>query len=436
MNEGRRGNLLAIAGGVLFALVLLEVLLRVLPLRDPSMTAAFQNPPWEAWADPAWGNPGPDAYRPAPTLGYEHAPGLDVRVPLAARPAGSFELRTNELGLRRDVPTAVPKPPGLRRVLVLGDSHTDGYVDNAESFSTLLESDLRRMLGTDAVEVLNAGVVGYSPVQEVLWYEAHASDLAPDAVVLVLYSGNDVMELSDPSKPAVDVATGRITAPAEAPPPGAAGPGRFGPHDRLDAIRIVRWMRAAVRYGPLAPLWQRWRLPGRVTQVGEYRTDTLVDVLRTCHGCFYQSLQQASFAQHHPEAARRDLDQVIALVTHFAGETGARNARLVVALLPTRAQVEPERARDERARTARLLDLGAADLGFEDEVLDRLDRGLAAASLAVVPLLDPLRRAAAAAPQYYPRDWHLAPTGHRTVAAALAPAVVSTLRPAPDQATR
>src|SRR6185369_4047146 len=147
----------------------------------------------------------------------------------------------------------------------------------------------------------NAGVVGYSPVQEAGWYEAHAADLAPDLVVLVLYAGNDVMELSDPSKPAIDPATSRITAPAEAAPPGAAGPGRFGPHDRLDALRIVLWARAAVRYGPLAPLWQRLRLPGRVTRVGEYRTDTLAEVLRTCHGCFYQSLQQASFAARHPE---------------------------------------------------------------------------------------------------------------------------------------
>jgi hypothetical protein len=436
VNAGRRANLLAVAGGVLVAVVLLELLLRVLPLRDPSMTPAFQNPPWQSWADPAWGNPAPEAYRAAPTIGYEHAPDLDVRVPLAARPAGSFELRTNERGLRRDGATAVPKPPGRRRVLVLGDSHTDGYVDNAESFSTLLETALGAARGADGVDVLNAGVVGYSPVQEVLWYERHAVELAPDVVLLVLYAGNDVMELSDPSKPAVDDVTGAITAPAEAPPAGAAGPGRFGPHDRLDALRIVRWTRAAVRYGPLAPFWQRWHLPGRVTQVGEYRTDTLVAVLRTCHGCFYQSLQQAAFVQRHPDDARRNLDRIVGLVGHLAGEAATRNARLVVALLPTRAQVEPERAHEERARTAALLALGPTDLAFEDVVLVDLARRLDAASIAVVPLLEPLRRAAAAEPQYYPRDWHLAPPGHRTVAAALVPSVTSSLTPASDQASR
>ena len=70
------------------------------------------------------------AYRAAPKMAYEHAPSVREHVPLAARADGGFEFRTNELGLRRDFATAIPKPHGLRRVLVLGDSQTDGYVAN------------------------------------------------------------------------------------------------------------------------------------------------------------------------------------------------------------------------------------------------------------------------------------------------------------------
>jgi lysophospholipase L1-like esterase len=432
----RRGNLVAIAAGTLFALLVVEALLRVLPLRDPTMLTAFQSPPWQAWADPAWGNPSPAAYRAAPKTAYEHAPSVREHVPLAARADGGFEFRTNELGLRRDIATAIPKPHALRRVLVLGDSQTDGYVANPESFSALLEASLRGALATDAVEVLNAGVSGYSPVQEKAWYETHGAELAPDVVVLVLYAGNDVVDLADPTRPSIDAATGRIVAPVEDKPSTSAGPGNFAGHDRLDSIRIVRWSRAAVRYGPLAPLWQRFELPGRLRQVGDFQIDTLVEVLRTCHGCFYQSLKQAAYARRHPDTARRDIGQVVVLATRLDAEVRAHGGELVVAVLPTRPQVELERARDERDPTARLLELKPSDLAFEDTVLAELSSGLQAASLRFVRLLEPLQRAAVDAPQYYERDWHLGPLGHRTVAAALAPSLINTLKPAPDQASR
>jgi lysophospholipase L1-like esterase len=432
----RLGNLVAIAAGTLFALLVVELALRVLPLRDPTMLTAFQSPPWQAWADPAWGNPSAAAYRAAPKMAYEHVPSVREHVALAARTDGGFEFRTNELGLRRDVSTAIPKPHGLRRVLVLGDSHADGYVANAESFSTLLEASLQRALATDAVEVLNAGVSGYSPVQEQAWYETYGAELAPDVVVLVLYAGNDVMDLADPTRPSIDAETGRIVAPAQAKPSSSAGPGNFAGHDPLDSIRVVRWSRAAVRYGPLAPLWQRFGLPGRVRQIGDFHVDTLVEVMRTCHGCFYQSLKQAAYARHHPDTARRDIGQLVRLAARLDAEVRAHGGQLVVAVLPTRSQVEPERARDERDRAAQLLDLTPVDLTFEDTVLAELSRGLRAASLNFVDLLEPLRRAARDTPQYYERDWHLSPLGHRAVAAALAPSLINTLKPAPDQASR
>jgi lysophospholipase L1-like esterase len=420
-----------LAGASVVTLLVLEAALRVLPLRDPTMVAAFHNPHWERWADPAWGNPSPRAYRAEPTLGYEHAPGVVEHVALAAHPAGGFEFRTDALGLRRDGEVGAAGP--VRRVLVLGDSHTDGYVDNRDSFSTLLEHALRRDAGDDAIEVLNAGVVGYSPAQAALWYGVHGVALRPEVVVLVLYAGNDVAELDDPSKPGLDPATGRAVPPTEG---GAAGPGRFGPHDRFDAIRLVVWLRAAVRYGPLAPLWRRLGLPGRATADAELRADTLAEVLRRCHGCFWQSLQQAQHAARHPAAMAANVGRVAAIAARLDADVRAQGGRLVVALLPTRAQVEPAAADAERAPVARLLELGPAALAFEDEVLAELAVRVAAAAIPVVPLRDALRDAAATEAQYYPRDWHLGPAGHRTVAAALASALASTRRFVPDQASR
>jgi hypothetical protein len=147
-------------------------------------------------------------------------------------------------------------------------------------------------------------------------------------------------------------------------------------------------------------------------------------------------LKQAAYARHHPDAARRDIGQLVVLATRLDAEVRAHGGQLVVAVLPTRSQVEPERARDERDHVAQLLDLTPVDLSFEDIVLEELPRGLRAASLSFVNLLEPLRRAAIDAPQYYERDWHLSPLGHLTVAAALAPSLTNTLKPAPDQASR
>ncbi len=101
-------------------------------------------------------------------------------------------LRTNNLGLRRDTPTALQKPPGGLRILVLGDSQSEGIVENAETYAALVESALGRVRRT---EVLNAATSGYSPLLSYLWWERYGASLQPDAVLLALYTGNDLGEL-------------------------------------------------------------------------------------------------------------------------------------------------------------------------------------------------------------------------------------------------
>src|SRR5688500_3681820 len=117
-------NLLLSCFSVLLALVLAEVLLRVLPLPDVRVLSAFQNPPWEAWTDPNWGNPGGSAYQSHQVLVYEHAPGVELTVPIAEHARGAFRFRTNNLGLRRNSDTLIRQGSDLFRILLLGDSHT------------------------------------------------------------------------------------------------------------------------------------------------------------------------------------------------------------------------------------------------------------------------------------------------------------------------
>src|SRR5262249_1431354 len=73
---------------------------------------------------------------------------------------GHWEFRTNAQGFRDDEDYTYDKPAGTRRVLVLGDSHTQGFeVRQSSTFAKVLEHRLR-VRGVQA-QVLNAGISGF-----------------------------------------------------------------------------------------------------------------------------------------------------------------------------------------------------------------------------------------------------------------------------------
>lgn len=114
-----------------------------------------------------------------PRLGFELRPGGSVRAEVA--------YRINGLGLRGPE-TTVEKPPGVRRVAVLGDSIAFGYwVAEADAFAAQLQALLGEASppGT-RVEVLNFGVPGYNLDQETETLRSKALAFSPDAVVVAL----------------------------------------------------------------------------------------------------------------------------------------------------------------------------------------------------------------------------------------------------------
>jgi lysophospholipase L1-like esterase len=114
-------------------------------------------------------------------LGWAHEPGQQ----------GIFEtaqflthVRINEKGLR-DRSHSYERHGNTKRILVLGDSFAWGYgVEESERFSQRLEKSM-------GVEVIDAGVSGYSTDQELLWYRTEGIKYDTDLVILVL-AGNDV----------------------------------------------------------------------------------------------------------------------------------------------------------------------------------------------------------------------------------------------------
>ncbi|MBI3634837.1 MAG: SGNH/GDSL hydrolase family protein [Candidatus Rokubacteria bacterium] len=93
------------------------------------------------------------------------------------------EFATNSLGLRdREYPAA--KPPGVRRLLMLGDSFTEGGgLLELGTVARQAEILIRDHCGR-GWEVVNAGVASYSPILEYLQLREIGWALSPDVVVL------------------------------------------------------------------------------------------------------------------------------------------------------------------------------------------------------------------------------------------------------------
>lgn len=144
------------------------------------------------------------AKRPDPQLGWRPAAGVSAW----QRLEGEALIETNRLGFRdRDHPLA--KDPGRLRIAVLGDSFTAAVqVPLAQTWWQRLAERLNGEgcaggAGAPApagAEVLSFGVSGYSTAQSLLAFRHEASRFAPDAVLLVLFLGNDLPENS----PALD----------------------------------------------------------------------------------------------------------------------------------------------------------------------------------------------------------------------------------------
>lgn len=93
-------------------------------------------------------------------------------------------LRMNNIGMRDD-DIAIPKPPGRKRILVIGDSFMEGWgVQRGEMFTDRLEKLLKRE-NPDA-EVVAAGVASWSTLTELGWFRRNGKRLQPDAVLLML----------------------------------------------------------------------------------------------------------------------------------------------------------------------------------------------------------------------------------------------------------
>jgi len=126
-----------------------------------------------------------------PWAAHRGLPWFELEVPWNEHPRGKWYWTTDGLGLRRDREPSATAP--ALRVVVTGDSHTDGVCDNADSFCTLAELELASRRPGESIEVINAGRSS-SSFANYLGVLERMLALEPDVFVMVVYGGNDFAE--------------------------------------------------------------------------------------------------------------------------------------------------------------------------------------------------------------------------------------------------
>lgn len=207
------------------ALLVGEGLARV--LERPRLVTELRFPPGDVRAV---------LHRPAAgELGYERAPGAHLA-----------EITHDSHGYRGPE-RSLDKPPGVFRILALGDSITYGAgIPFERTYPQVLEA----LLGGAAarVEVWNGGTIGYNARQEALWLERAGLAMHPD-VVLLAACANDL----GPRQLERTTANGTVIreyAPPLVPLVLGAGPLARAISERSALARLAN--RAAARVSPAA----------------------------------------------------------------------------------------------------------------------------------------------------------------------------------------
>jgi lysophospholipase L1-like esterase len=241
---------------------------------------------------------------PSRELAYLLRPGLETT-------QFGIPVRVNRFGLRG--PEIAPAPaPGVRRVLMLGDSLMFGTgLAEAETLSSAVQARLNAD-GPPLYEVLNAGVPGYNTGSEVRLFERLGGALTPWAAVLAV-SLNDFRDAPQLSP------VGFLTYRPEPP--------RLADHSEF--LVLLRW---ALEYRQ-GKLWHQFmqraedasarRDPERVA-----RSSAAVDRwVQKQHLEFYSA----------PDPAR--LSAIRTALAELRALAAARGIRLLVAIFPEGFQV-------------------------------------------------------------------------------------------------
>jgi lysophospholipase L1-like esterase len=283
------------------------------------------------------------------------------------------EIAINAQGVRDDAPIG-PKPPGERRIVVLGDSLVlSVQVSLADTFCERLERQLNARGGPERWRVINAGVQGYGPVQEWFFFDKVAAAFEPDVVLIVAFVGNDAIEAAD-AEAALD-----------------AGHALADPQPALNRMRRIVRSSVVLQYVRL-----RW------------------DQLKSRFVTGTPERPLASYLTDPPPIVRHGIDVSRRAFGQIATRAGALGAPTGLVLMPARFQTNDVDFGNLSAivrEAGGVLDRHASSRRFEE--------GLAPLGLPLLDLQPILFNRPDREGLFYQRTVHLTPLGHEAVAGAL-----------------
>jgi carbamoyltransferase len=117
-----------------------------------------------------------------PVVGYTFVPEIRARIP---HETGGYLVRANPSGFRCDREFTHARTPGLRRVLLFGDSFTAGDgVSNGQRYADRLEQEVEQL------EVYNFGLPGTGTDQQFLAYREFAGGIEHDLLIIAVLVEN------------------------------------------------------------------------------------------------------------------------------------------------------------------------------------------------------------------------------------------------------
>jgi hypothetical protein len=262
-------------------------------------------------------------------------------------------------------------------------------VQASETFCARLQQRLnaRRAPGDPLYRVINAGVQGYGPVEELSFFEHVASRFEADLVLVAVYVGNDAMEAYD---------SGDAVLPRSASEQVAAGP---VPTITTQPSPWPLWMRRLVRRS-------------MVLQTIRLRTLTLLERYGRV-----RAIDRAltMYLPVLPPDMERGLAVARECVRRIAATAAANGARTAIVLVPARFQVDD--------RNYESLEAIVAESGqqlLRDAASERFASSLSGLGLPIVDMLPALRAASGKTRVFMRSTAHFTKDGHEVVADALA----------------
>ncbi len=312
-----------------------------------------------------------------PVIGYRLQPGARTQF---ATVEFDTEIAINATGVRDDDELG-PKPPGSKRIMILGDSLVlSVQVPFEQTFGEQLERRLNEGSagGDTSYRVINAGVQGYGPVEQLLFFRRLVADVQPDVVIMTIFVGNDAEEaLTSEVKLSADRAT-------------------------LDVIgeSMVTRLRRTVRRS-------------MVLQVLRLRVREATS--RFSGPSAAPEPPHQTYAANPAPRIARGIALTRDIVEQLAREAAQAGARTAIVLMPARFQIDD-------ADYGRLRDIVAQAGGNlqRDAATERFATALSETGLPVLDLLPVLREAPPGPDLFFQQNIHLTKRGHEIVGDALA----------------